>query len=76
MCKYTYELPSWCIDQSIDPQQVAEVATLVGSALLYYKLTTDPNSRAKMQQYAPVVMDAFYTATGGRYRDSDGGGDQ
>ncbi len=49
--------------------QVAEVATLVGSAALYYKLATDAGSRAKMQRYAPFVMDAFHQVTGGRYQD-------
>lgn len=48
----------------------------MGSAVLYFKLTTDASSRAKMQYYAPVVMDAFHTATGGRYRDSDAGGEK
>lgn len=64
----------WISHQSIDPEQIAEVATLIGSGVLYYKLTTDANSRAKMQHYCPFVMDAFHQVTGGRYRDSDEGG--
>lgn len=30
---------------------VAEVATLVGAGVLYYKLSTDPQARSKLEQY-------------------------
>lgn len=53
---------------------VAEVVTLVGSAALYYKLTTDAGSRAKMERYAPFVMDAFHQVTRDKFRDRDESG--
>jgi len=47
---------------------VAEVVTLVGTCVLYYKLTTSEEAREKLTQRMPWLMDVFHKVTQEKYK--------
>lgn len=51
---------------------VAEVVTLVGTGLLYYKLTTSEEAREKLTQRMPWLMDVFHKVTQEKYNNIKG----
>lgn len=51
---------------------VAEVVTLVGTGVLYWKLTTNEEARSKLEQRMPWLMGVFHKVTQGKYKNIKG----
>jgi len=47
---------------------LAEVATLAGTGVLYYTLTTSEDARNKLAYRMPWVMDVFHKVTQDKYK--------